>query len=142
MEIFFYWCGARVHFEEVGGLLCKKSGPNRYARFLAAGSRSEGQDLIKLRSNPGRWYRIGRLRAIAAYGGGGDRREQGSRGGASPDFGALVFPGSKRSGYGSARDYATCVVHLGQDLGASESEAARTWTAAALHGDSRRRAEF
>ena len=81
MEIFFYWCGARVHFEEVGGLLCKKSGPNRYARFLAAGSRSEGQDLIKLRSNPGRWYRIGRLRAIAAYGGGGDRREQGSRGG-------------------------------------------------------------
>ena len=81
MEIFFYWCGARVHFEEVGGLLCKKSGPNRYARFLAAGSRSEGQDLIKLRSNPGRWYRIGRLRAIAAYGGGGDRREQGSHGG-------------------------------------------------------------
>ena len=81
LQLLLNYEGVRVDIKEGGGLLCKKSGPNRYARFLAAGSRSEGQDLIKLRSNPGRGYRIGRLRAIAAYSGGGDRREQGSRGG-------------------------------------------------------------
>jgi hypothetical protein len=34
---------------------------------------------------------------------------------------------------------ATCVVHLGQDLGTSGSVAARTMTAAALGDDARRR---
>ena len=67
MEIIFYWCGARVHFEEVGGLLCKKSGPNRYARFLAVGSRSEGLDLTDPRSNPGHTLQIGRSQVIGAH---------------------------------------------------------------------------
>ena len=81
MELFLTNSGPRVDINKRKGLFSKTCKANRYGWLEAVGSRSEGQDLIKLRSNPGRWYRIGRLRAIAAYGGGGDRREQGSRGG-------------------------------------------------------------
>ena len=45
LEIVLLSPGLRVDIKEGGGLLCKKSGPNRYARFLAAGSGSDGPDL-------------------------------------------------------------------------------------------------
>ena len=52
--------GPRVESGKGQGLLCKKSGPNRYARIRAIGSGSEGWDLMSFGSNQGRGFQIGR----------------------------------------------------------------------------------
>jgi len=95
--------------------------------ILRVGSGSSGRGLLAGRGR--HWVAVGHF-----------LRRRGT--GSSPDFGASVFPCSKRNGSGSERDYATCVVHLGQDLGTSRSVAARTGTAAALGDYTRRRAAF
>ena len=92
------------------------------------------------RSNLGRWYRIGRLRAIAAYGGGGDRREQGSAAAGSPGTPNLALQGSNRPGLGSEVDFGVCVIHLEHWRGTVVLGVAHAWTAAALSGQARRRA--
>jgi len=139
LEIFFYWCGARVHFEEVGGLLCKKSGPNRYARFLAAGSRSEGPDRLGADSNLGRSKLIGWPGLKGGDGGGAGRRETfpaaaPRRRGPKP-----VFRWPFCLGFGPGMITATRVIHLGLLLGSGKAGAACATLVAVLRGGARRR---
>ena len=47
--------GLRVDYWKLQGLFNKNSQPNRYARIMAAASRSGGPDLIQTGSNRGRW---------------------------------------------------------------------------------------
>ena len=46
--------GLRVDFKEKEGLFSKRARPNQYVWISAVGFGSDGSDLIKARSNPGR----------------------------------------------------------------------------------------
>ena len=61
LEIVLLSPGPRVDIKEGGGLLCKKSGPNRYIWISAVGLGSGGSDLKDPRSNLGHMFQIGRL---------------------------------------------------------------------------------
>jgi len=95
---------------------------------------------IRTRSNLTCWFLIGRLRIVGGAGGGGRPPAASRGGGVEPDFTKTVFPGLIRAGFGSGRDYATRVVHLGPLRASGRSVAVRATTAAGLHGLSRRRA--
>ena len=60
LQIFLNKDGPRVEYEERQGFLSKFARPNRYLRFWAVGSGSEGLDLMSFGSNQGRGFQIGR----------------------------------------------------------------------------------
>src|SRR6185436_17118629 len=88
------------------------------------------------RSNPGRRFRIGRLRTFGRTGGGGTSPGMVSRGGARRTWPKSAAPGSIRRGFGSRTDYAPCVVHLWHKRVMGRLKAARASATAGLRGKS------
>ena len=96
---------------EGGGLLCKKSGPNRYVWISAAGLGSGGSNLKDPRSNRSRRLRIGRRRGFGRAGGGGTLPATNPAAGDRRRVAILGFPGSARPGIWSWMLSAACVTH-------------------------------
>ena len=101
LEILLHYCGLRVDIDKTGGLFRKRARPNRYLRLWAAGSGSNGSDLMASGSNLTRLFRIERLRSKATDGGGGTRRDSSAAavpGWSSPDFTNCGVPGANSTG--------------------------------------------
>ena len=107
----------RVDIRKGGGLFNKIPRLNQYAWIQAAGSGSNGLDLMKLRSNLERWFRIGRTRFNRARGGGGMRRRRAPAAGDHRCKPNPAFPGSIRVAVGSRSIGGIRVTHLCPQVG-------------------------
>ena len=92
----------RVDFDKDGGLFIKRSKPNRYLWISAVGSGSDGLDLIKIGSNRGRRFRIGRWGLLRGGSGGGTHRRRvpaAARGENSPEMAEIGHTGVESMGF-------------------------------------------